>query len=66
MSLDVTAILNRIYEKLLSLSKEIDCAIACISGGATVDIYIFISVLVMVTVLKAVYVVMVVPRFDDV
>jgi|UniRef100_A0A7J2U501 NH3-dependent NAD+ synthetase len=33
MSLDVTAILNRIYEKLLSLSKEIDCAIACISGG---------------------------------
>jgi GMP synthase (glutamine-hydrolysing) len=33
MSLDVSAILNRIYEKLLSLSKEIDCAIACISGG---------------------------------
>jgi predicted PP-loop superfamily ATPase len=33
LSLDVRAILNRIYEDLQSLGKEIDCAIACISGG---------------------------------
>jgi len=33
MSLDVSAILNRIYESFQSLRKEIDCAIACISGG---------------------------------
>jgi GMP synthase (glutamine-hydrolysing) len=33
MGLDVEALLSKIYERLQPLSKEVDCAIACISGG---------------------------------
>ena len=33
MALDVEALLDRVYERLRPLSREVDCAIACISGG---------------------------------